>query len=206
MSGGAKTIATTNSGSLTNPASLTCTASAAGSLGNFVTLTAITGLTQSTDGSGFDYTPTTTTGYGSGYATTSGFVPAGADGYYGATNLAATAEGLMVGLKTSGTNAVYNGNLNYGIYADTGGPNWQVISAGAGGQTAQTSVIVAAGDIGRVRRSGTTVVGEVSKNGGSTWTTIYTWTSVSAANLYGYFQCSNTANAIKLPFCSTNAS
>lgn len=77
----------------------------------------------------------------------------------------------------------------YSIYISRNGAGLYQPKAGGSNVTETNTVIPADGDIVRMRRSGTSLIGEVSKNSGSTWTTIYTWTGVSTGVLY--FQIAN---------------
>lgn len=200
-SAGTKTISTTNGGGLTNPAALSLTASAAAVV-KYLRLTGLSGLTEAANGSGYNYTPVATDNYASGYGVSSVAIPANSDGYFGGTNKLVTEHGPIIGLGTgSGTGNF--GQSQFAIYVDTlSSANWSILT---GGNYSASTVPIAAGDVARMRRSGTTIIGEVSKDGGGTWTTVNTWTGVTTAALYGHYQVSFTGNVLVLPFSSSNA-
>lgn len=172
----------------------------------FLRLTQTFGLTEATDGSGYSYTPTGTNDYGSGFGLSTKSIPAGADGYVGQTLVTPVIGGPIVGLTTASTAATFDSMLlDYGIYVyGDVGSTYKAIRAGAGNQPVDAQIAVGANDLMRVRRSGTTVVAEVSKDNGSTWIKIKTWASASSAAMRGYFQSGVPAGVIKIPFGSTN--
>ena len=167
------------------------TATAAASFAQFVTKNAAMVETVN-GGGGFNYGPATGGGnFGSGFgygvtgtrltaATASGYIQAKVGSLGGG-------GGFMLGLQavsTLGTNANYT-TFKYAMYTNGLAGNWTIVNNGGGGVAAQTGVAIAANDLARVRKGSGNVFAEVSKDGGSTWTTIYTWTGVAGEDLWG---------------------
>ncbi|GAC1406896.1 MAG: hypothetical protein NVSMB69_06800 [Novosphingobium sp.] len=100
----------------------------------------------------------------------------GQDGYFGfTTNFASTSSNPILGANASATNVGY-GSMTYGVYLDG---SYKTINGGGGNGAVDVTLAPASGDAIRLRRSGTTLLGEVSKDGGTTYTTIKTWTGVT---------------------------
>ncbi|WP_295640193.1 SwmB domain-containing protein [Novosphingobium sp.] len=167
------------------------TATASAAFAQFVTKNAAM-VETANGGGGFNYGPAAGGGnFGSGFgygvtgtrlaaATASGYIQAKV-GSLGASG------GFMLGLQavsTLGTNANYT-TFKYAMYTNGFAGNWTIVSNGGGGVGAQTGVAIAANDLARVRKGSGNVFAEVSKDGGSTWTTIYTWTGVASEDLWG---------------------
>lgn len=206
-SAGTKTISTTNNGGLTNPASISLTASAAATGPIYVRMPTTNGLTETVSSPGYTYTANANdTGFGTGYGVTAVAIPSGADGFFGATLKTPATQALINGMSVQSTNNKWDQNDTYAIYCDTSNSNtvWRLIRGSTGNIAPTTSVAFAAGDVARVRRSGTSIIAEVSKDNGSTWTAIYTWTGVPTGALYGHFQTCNTTTACINPFGSSN--
>lgn len=85
----------------------------------------------------------------------------------------------MLALKTASTPAAYTA-LPFLLFANTSGYE----KMGGAGTAGTTGVVPAAGDLMRLTRTGTSLVAAVSKDGGTTWTTIYTWAAVAAGVMY----------------------
>lgn len=75
------------------------------------------------------------------------------------------------------------------FYTQGSSGKYQAFSNGSG--VGPNTVDVAVGDIMRMRRTGSsgaantaTIIGEVSKDGGATWSTVYTWTNQPTGVLY----------------------
>lgn len=151
-----------------------------------------TGLVQLSESgsaeSGWSYTSTTATGFGA-YCGISKNLQNGVGGLVGLKigDVANPNRAYIVGLKTTSTPSGFSGYA-YGVYNHSGGV-YRIITAGAAGAAANT-VSVAIGDITRLRRSGTTLYAEVSKDDGYTWLLIHTWTGISTGILYGMLNLS----------------
>lgn len=91
----------------------------------------------------------------------------------------------MLGLKTQSTTVGYS-SIDCIVFADPAGYARIGTSGGVGGAT---GIIPAAGDLMRMSRTGTTVVAAVSKDGGTTWTTINTWNNAPAGARYAQILC-----------------
>jgi|GEM_PF-2248493 len=195
--------ATNASGSATT-SSNTSSAVAAAPANTNIRLTIVNGLSETVDGSGYDYGPAADSSSNTFTTNLSGVtstkLASGSDGYAGATftGYSASVDGLIVGFKATQATGTYV-TVNYGIYCTSGTSHYVIINNGTGGVAPTTNITPAANDIVRMHRVGTTITAEVSKDSGSTWTVAYTWTSVSAADLYGYFD-TNKPRGIKLPF------
>lgn len=93
----------------------------------------------------------------------------------------------MLAVKTQSTTQPY-ANLNYVLFADTAAYSKLGTVSGTAGAT---NIVPAAADKMRFTRTGTTLVAAVSKDGGTTFTTIYTWTGVPAGTLYAQILIEN---------------
>lgn len=92
------------------------------------------------------------------------------------------ANEVMVGINPSGTASGY-GALSQAFYTSSSGTKYTPFTGGSSG-TPTNNVAPANGDLMRLTRTGSTLVGAVSKDSGSTWTTIFTWAGVSTGILY----------------------
>lgn len=97
---------------------------------------------------------------------------------------------IMLGIKPMSTVKAFD-NFVCAFYTEKTSGKYKPFTSGAA-QNATNAVAVANGDIMRLRRTGSSVIGEVSKDNGSTWTTIYTWTGVSTGVMY-FQSCIGTA-------------
>lgn len=98
----------------------------------------------------------------------------------------------MLGLKTSSALASYTG-IPYLLFADTTDyHSFGTVSGTAG----TTGIAVAAGDWMRLTRTGSTIVAYVSKDSGTTWATICTWTGVAAGTMYAQILAEATGTII----------
>lgn len=103
----------------------------------------------------------------------------------------------MIGIQTGSTVVSYN-NLAYSFYTQRSGNKYVPFTAGTA-QTPTNNVVPANGDVMQLRRAGTTLIAEVSKDNGSTWTTIYTWSGVSTgAYKYQVVSASSTGTVTNL--------
>ena len=91
--------------------------------------------------------------------------------------------GCMIGLQIGAAAAGYQA-IKYGLYTDGTSGNWKIVSFGSGNVAAQVAMAIAANDFARVRKGSGNIFAEVSKDSGTTWTTIYTWTAVASEDLY----------------------
>lgn len=116
----------------------------------------------------------------------------GVDGSLAATYVSSAGESLF-GLQSGTTPLNYTvlpislyGSINNGYLPLTNGTQG----------TATNQMWPQTGDVIRLRRTGTSVLGEVSKDGGSTWTTAYTWTGVSASLTHFQVGIGNAAGTL----------
>lgn len=134
---------------------------------------------------GYDYLPIGNGNYVSGFqqGISTVTLPASADGFVEATITDAVANGAAFGFKTASTNGAYT-TITAGIIANGSiSPNYRVLVAGAI-TTPTGTLAIAAGDIMRVQRTGTTITMLVSKDNRNTWTVLQTLTGQSTAALY----------------------
>lgn len=107
-------------------------------------------------------------------------IPANGDGWlsFVVGGFASTSE-PMLGINTGSTLITF-GSLPCAFYPQGSSNKYIPWTSGTSG-TPTNVVTPANGDVMRLRRSGTSVIAEVSKDSGSTWTTIYTWTAQTTA-------------------------
>lgn len=147
-------------------------------------------------GGGYDYVSGGGAVYGSGNiaGTSAVKIPANQDGFLFATRPGSgTTNGAIFGLTPSANPADYPA-ASQGtalIFTKSASVNYAVIASGAN-PAPTNNVPVAANDIIRARRSGTTMFVEVSKDGGTTYTTVYSATVSAAVDLYAFFNGGNT--------------
>lgn len=119
----------------------------------------------------------------------------GSDGWVSAVNVLGNggAIGGMLGMDSANTQTNFT-LWDYGIYSLNTG-TYAVVIAGAVNSTPTVSLASANGDVMRLRASGTSMLFEVSKNGGSTWTTIHTATG-RTATLYPLAHIRDVSNSL----------
>jgi lysophospholipase L1-like esterase len=118
----------------------------------------------------------------------------GVDGSFSARmSTRPTGKSAYIGLNSVNAAAIATA-IPYVVYASSSSNNYVAVANGVA-QTVANTIAAAANDILRLRRTGTSIVGEVSKNAGSTWTTIYTWTSAPTTQLYYQMQLTGTVVA-----------
>lgn len=170
---------------------VTAAASASATLARYTTLNAQ--MVETVNGSGYNYGTTVggqnfAGGFGTGVTGTR-LAAATAAGYHTAkVAVLSSSGGCMIGFQTGAAAAGYQ-SIKYGLYTDGTSGNWKIVSSGAGNVAAQTAVAIAANDYARVRKGSGSIFAEVSKDAGTTWTTIYTWTAVAAEDLYAIGLC-----------------
>jgi hypothetical protein len=122
---------------------------------------------------------------------------ASAAGWWGArlnTLDAGSGIACILGWTTTSTPAAF-GAYPTGIYAN--GTAYTTVTGGAGGGTPNGTIIAAAvGDIVRLRRSGTSMFAEVSKDSEVTWTLVHTWTGVSTGQLWPAMSLNNNTPSV----------
>lgn len=184
---------------LTNGTAYTFTATATNAIGtstasaasNSVTpaavaiprFTALSGMVEGGSSPSYAYSAAATGGFGTFGGVLNLHLPASTDGSISLTNVdgyelilcvTSTTNPAAVQAFTACPNALWTGA--------TGG-NYGVFTTGSAGTVANT-VAQAANDIMRLRRAGTTLVAEVARSATPTvFTTIYTWTGVTTAQL-----------------------
>lgn len=152
-------------------------------------------ITEIVNGDGYNYSSTS-----SGFSSPNGaasqqYLPAGVDGFFGAT---APLKNLVVGLKTTQVAGAWN-SVRCGAYVAGG----NYIITGSGGVLSGT-IAGANNDKLRIRRAGTTVYFEIQRTGTSVWIEVATWTGVENVNYYlhAYQAVAGVSNV--LPFGSSN--
>lgn len=154
-----------------------------------VRMTSLVGVTESGDSTnGWNYTSAgSTASYNGSYTGVSDKkLPSGSDGEFRYTvgSHASGRSGPFIGLKASQAAGGFTTTI-LGLYIESTDQTYRFSTGSTGAQTANgTSVTAATGDIARLRRVGSNVYAEVSKNSGSSWTTMNTWTGVSTADLW----------------------
>ena len=141
--------------------------------------------------------PYTYTGNGTAFGTAMGGVATkvrsvGTDGSCAVVLGAATDANheAMLGLGTSATPVTYT-TLSYAIFAPSAG-TYRVVVGGTP-TNATVSVACAVNDVMRLQIVGTTLNAQVSKDGGTTFTTIYTWTGITAGATRYHIQAAKNA-------------
>ena len=133
-------------------------------------------------------------------------IPAGQDGWFAYKLLGASdTQGPIIALKTSAALSGFN-QYTYGLYRENLLTTaYKCITAGVGAGAVDTAIAPAANDWVRLRRSGTTIIAEISKDGGVTYSPTKTWTGVSAADLYLHIMPgATTAGIVQTPKASGN--
>lgn len=171
---GARTISVTNNGGLTAPATITYTASAAVVYPRFNPKDAALAET----GTGPYGYAGTASGFTSSRGTCDKALQSTVDGSL-SVKIAAGPLSFYMGVQASSSVVSYSSQLLY-LYCT--GTNY--IGGGSASGSATNTVAAAVNDILRFRRVGSAVYGEISKDGGSTFTIAYTWTGVSTGVLY----------------------
>ena len=178
---GAKTIAVTNSAGLTNPAAITYTvADQPSAFPRMGTL-----LREVESGTGpYTYTGSGAVGFGGNTGDSVGTTRllAGVDGSMTIKLLTVGVVGgneVLFGIDVSSANLTYQ-NLDFAVIGHTDG--YQVLRNGTSDPQSGT-VFGAVNDLVRFTRSGATGVFEVSKNSGSTWVNVGTY-SVPTGAMY----------------------
>ena len=141
--------------------------------------------------------PYTYTGNGTSFGTVMGGVSTtsrvvGTDGSCAVVLGAATDANheAMLGL-LAGTSPVSYTAYTYGIFAPSTG-TYRVVVAGVP-TDATTSVTCEINDIMRLQVVGTTLNAQVSKDSGTTWTTIFTWVAISSTAINYQIQAAKSA-------------
>lgn len=144
--------------------------------------------------------PYTYTGNGTAFGTAMGGIATksrviGTDGYCSVVLGAATdtTHEIMLGLDNSATAVTYTA-LDYAIFAPNTG-TYRVVVGGVS-TAATVSVACALNDVMRLKITGTTLDAQVSKDSGTTWTTIYTWTGITDTSIKYHIQTAKVGIAI----------
>lgn len=182
-SAGSKTISTTNNGGLTNPAGVAVTVAAQAA--------AIQLISRSSDLTESASAPWVYTSSGAAFSSTIGGIAsvalqAGTDGelrfkYTGYNSASSSTSETMIGV-LPGSALVGYASLPYAFYTKASENRYQAFTSGSTQGT--PTVTPTNGDILRMRRAGSTLYAEVSQDGGSTWTQVYGWASVSTGVLH----------------------
>jgi hypothetical protein len=96
----------------------------------------------------------------------------------------------MLGLDNSATPVGY-ASLDYAVFAPSTG-TYRVVVGGVS-TAATVAVSCAAGDIMRLSITGANLDAQVSKDGGTTWTTIYSWSGISSSAVKYHIQAAKSA-------------
>lgn len=116
------------------------------------------------------------------YGLASKKLAAGQNGYIRHTFTASDANAGILAFSTTNTNKNYAAGQYGAAVFFSGGNVWRMDSGGAG---TNTGVAVAAGNMIRISRTGSSLTIEKSTDGGATWPTlVYTFTFASAADLF----------------------
>jgi hypothetical protein len=99
------------------------------------------------------------------------------DGYIQCKIAGSSSEAFALGFDPTATQS--NFPYPYYLFVYTGTYWWGDSSGGN-----NTSTSYAINDLLRLRRASGTLIGEKSSDGGSTWTTLHTWSTTSSAKLY----------------------
>lgn len=160
----------------------------------------LVGVTESGDATnGWSYTPSVT---GSAYGGTSGGVtvgkiPSGADGFFEYTVAGSTfTGGPLLALKTTQALGAY-GTTVAGVYYNSS--LYRRTSAGSGNQAMTTAPTPATNDKLRIGREGSNIFMDVSQNGGTSWTRMYSQSGAPTGDLYGVllFDLARTASNLR---------
>jgi len=137
---------------------------------------------------GYTYMNTSAFGFGASHAANaSHYLPASTDGFFLATIKNITKINL-VELDTTRAGEIYTSTL-YSLYNEPSTIYRQLTNGAAAGTcNVLPTYPVAIDDVVRLRRTGTTLYGEVSKDGGATFTVVHTWTG-SSQLLYPRVSC-----------------
>lgn len=162
-------------------------------------LTSLSSMTESGTGP-YSYTGTGATYGGTGFGGISNMgLKASQDGSLAFTIAGYTASGgneQMIGILNSAFGLVPYTQLPYAFYTQGSSGKYLPITNGALGGA--SSVSVANGDIVRLRRSGTSLIGECSKDGGATWLNINTWTGVPTTTFNFQVSCAQASRVENL--------
>lgn len=171
----------------------------ASTTGGLIAVTGWSSFTQSPTGT---WTSPSSPGFDKASQTMTG------DGYF-QCDLATTSNSLvLIGLDTSSTtNSVVDGSVHAqwttAVYiASTAGNHYTVYAQGENsGNALDTGILYTVGDKQRIRRTFSTgaLVAEKSSDGGTTWTTVHTYTATSTATLYLKCYISNNSNKLLNP-------
>jgi hypothetical protein len=199
---GSVSIGVTDNGGLTDPSPIAVTVAAAATR-NYIRLIAgsTDAITESVDANGgYDYTAPNPNNYGGPFGVSTKSLAANTDGYFAIVNQQIVASGVLFGFVLSQAMSSY-GDAKYGVYSDTqADTNYKYL----GNPSSSVATVMAAGDILRVNRSGSTITIQCSKDNGATFTAIATWNNASTAQLWGGYNLGNKTYALKQPFASSN--
>ncbi|MES0183372.1 GDSL-type esterase/lipase family protein [Mesorhizobium sp. C386A] len=156
-------------------------------------------MVETVNGSGYNYNSSATGFSGTGYGVSNKKLPSGQDGYLGVKK--ATSSLVAIMFKSTQVAGSYNSGV-LGAYSTAA--NGAYSAAGAG-STVTNATNSAAGDEIRLRRAGSSAFFEVRRAAGGAWITVFTWATVTTADLWLNVYCGTTAaqNA-QLPYGSPN--
>lgn len=168
---------------------------------NNLRFTAVAPVTETANGTGYNYKASGTGFFGqNGYAYSNAVIAANADGAVVATIPGApgTACGILMGVSASASPTAFS-QLVIGLY--TGNTPSTYVAVDKGTASKATTVAWAANDVIRFRRAGTTYYAEVSKDNGSTWVVAYTVTGGATGVLSAYLESgeNSAGGTIALP-------
>jgi uncharacterized repeat protein (TIGR02059 family) len=143
-------------------------------------LATMVGVTETANVSfGYNYT-SSIVDYSNNYGISSTKIPSGSDGFFGATFTVGSNGadlGPVFGVKLSGANGSFDG-MKCAIYSD-GRTYYRCVTNGGGQMEPDTQILAQSNDVVRLRRSGTSLIAEVSKDAGSTYSTAKTWADIT---------------------------
>jgi len=189
------------SGTMTNSGGVTA---------NYIRLTP-TRMTESVNGAGgYNYAANNDGGYDTNYTVgqTTRFLPAGQDGWFQIVSQGQGNNGPILALSVN-PNPVRYQDSAVGAYMDSNfnssGYNY-ILSGGGSVGSANNTGTVQVGDLLRLRRTGSSIVAETSKNAGATWVNVYSFSGTYTGALYPIFQTgtTNSYGVIVQPSASSN--
>lgn len=194
-------VAATNSAGTGPQSAASNTVTPSASSATYARLSNLTNMTESGAGP-YNYAGDGNGSYGSsaigGITTTS--LQSGQDGSIAITIGGYSTSGgnePMIGLLQPGWGMVGYATMPCAVYTQGSTNKYVPITNGNIG-TPTNNVTVANGDIMRMRRAGSSIIAEVSKDGGSTWTVIFTWTGQSTGTSKFQVSAAKSSQALNL--------
>lgn len=166
-------------------------------------LTVLTGITETGDANGWTYNGSSTgDAYGGAASGASDkYLPSGQDGWIQYTlpaDYVNTNGGPFLAFKATRTTGSYT-TAACGVYIDAASDAFRFAVGAAGGQTPNGAIVTpAANMLVRMERTGGQAFAKVSSNGGSSWTTLHTFTAPAGDMYAALLFATGNANAVNL--------